>query len=58
MKQFKAKALNIEIDRITWPSTREVATTSLAVFLIMGMASLILFVIDQFLAHASHLLVD
>jgi preprotein translocase SecE subunit len=58
MKQVRVKALNIEIDRITWPSIREVAATSLAVFLIMGVASLILFIIDQVLGHASHLLVD
>ena len=58
MKQLNTKILNIEIARITWPTFREVATTSLAVFLIMGMASMVLFVIDQLLGHASHLLVD
>ena len=58
MKQLNTKALSIEINRIAWPTFREVAITSLAVFLIMGMASLVLFVIDQLLGHASHLLVD
>jgi preprotein translocase SecE subunit len=57
MKQLNTKTLNIEIDRITWPTFREVAITSLAVFLIMGMASLILFVIDQLLGYASHLFI-
>ena len=57
MKQLNIKAFNAEISRITWPTMREVAITSVAVFLIMGVASIALFAIDQLLGHASQLLI-
>jgi preprotein translocase SecE subunit len=58
MKRLNIKALTVEINRITWPTMREVAVTSLAVFVIMGVASMALFIIDQLLGYLSHFVIS
>lgn len=44
------RQVKIEMQKVTWPSRQELATSTIAVFIMVVIAAIFLFVADQILA--------
>ena len=53
IRQVKA-----EVQKVTWPSRQETTTSTIAVFIMVTIAAIFLFLADQFMAWAVRLILD